>query len=107
MSTDAPPYLEKLSTEQRAKLLEFIDRAEAITGDHSFDCDDTWMDARLMPLSLRAAQVLGYTGWRLEELFCAEFGIAGVTEGQLGEWLDVAMMFDVERRILIAAGGRN
>ena len=85
MMTEPPEHLEKLSIDQRTKLLEFIDRAEAIIGDHSFDCDDAWMDAGLIACSLRSAQVLGYTGRRLEEFFCAEFGIAGVTEGQLGD----------------------
>jgi hypothetical protein len=109
MNTEAPEYLETLSTDQRSKLLAFIERADAIIGDGDFDPDpdDAWTDAELMALSLRGAQVLSFSGERLEELFRVEFNIAGVTEGQLGDWLAVIMPLDAERRVLAAAGGRN
>jgi hypothetical protein len=102
----SPEYLDKLSVDQRSKLLEFVVRADAIIGDGDFDRNE-WTDAELMALSLRSAQVLGYEGRRLESLFEREFGIAGVTEGQLGDWLAVLLLEDAERKILVAAGGRN
>lgn len=105
--TPQPPNLEKLSTNQREKLLNFIVRADAIIGEGEFNRCDAWTDAELMVLALRAAQILGYENECLEQLFCAEFGIAGVTEGQFGDSLCVAMLLNTEQRILIAAGGRN
>jgi hypothetical protein len=107
MSTTEPEYLDKLSADQREKLLEFIDRADAIIGGGDFDRYSAWTDAEIMALSLRAAQVLGYENEHLEKLFQREFGIAGVTEGQLADWLAVLTLADVEKRIMAAAGGRN
>jgi hypothetical protein len=108
MSTPEPPeYLEKLSTDQRAKLLEFIDRADAVIGNGDFDHSSEWQDCEIMALALRAAQILGYEGEGLEALFQREFGIAGVTEGDLETCLAVLTLVDVERRIRVACGGRN
>ena len=107
MSTSEPQYLKKLSGAQREKLLEFIDRADAIIGGGDFDRYSAWTDAEIMALSLRAAQVLGYENEHLEKLFQREFGIAGVTEGLLADWLAVIMLADAERRIQVAAGGHN
>ena len=101
------PDLETLSVDQRAKLLEFIDQADAIIGDGDFDRYAAWTDAEIMALSLRAAQVLGYTNERLEALFQREFGVSGVTEGLLADWLAVILLADAERRIRVACGGRN
>jgi hypothetical protein len=105
MSSEPPEYLEKFSTNQREKLFEFIGRADAIIGEGSFDSQDTWTDAELMALSLRVAQILGYENQRLEELFSGEFGLSGVTEGQLADWLTIIMLVDLERRIKVACGG--
>jgi hypothetical protein len=107
MSSEAPEYLEKLSDSQRAKLLEFIGRADAIIGDHSSPRYDEWTDAEIMALSLRVAQILGFEDGRLEELFSDEFGLSGVTEDQLADWLAVIMLADIEKKIKVACGGRN
>ena len=106
MNTEAPD-IEKLSTDQRTKLLTFIERADAIIGDGDFDSGAEWTDAKILALSLRSAGILGFTDDRLEQLFRVEFGIAGVTEDELGDWLAVIMLVDAERRILAGAGGRN
>ena len=105
MSTETTEYLEKLSPDQCEKLLTFIDQADAIIGEGDFDRGNAWEDCEIMALALRAAQILGFTNERLEDLFCREFGISGVTEGQLADWLAVIMLVDVERRIRCAAGG--
>jgi hypothetical protein len=107
MSLPEPEYLETLSVDQRAKLLEFIDQADAIIGGSDFDRYSAWEDAEIMALSLRAALTLGYENEHLEKLFQREFGIAGVTEGLLADWLAVILLADAERRIQVAAGGRN
>ena len=107
MSTLSPPYLEQLSAGLRGRLLEFISQSDQIIGDGDFDRSREWQDCELMALALRAAQILGYENERLEELFRDKFGIGGVTEGLLGEWLAAVMRLDLERRILVAAGGRN
>jgi hypothetical protein len=107
MSTTEPEYLDKLSADQRAKLLEFIDQADAIIGGGDFNRYDAWTDTEIMALSLRAATVLGYENEHLEALFQREFGIAGVTEGLLGDWLAVILLADAERRIRVACGGVN
>jgi ABC-type lipoprotein release transport system permease subunit len=52
-------------------------------------------------------QLLGYEDTSLERLFEREFAITGVTGGDLGTWLAVVMLADVENRIKAAAGGRN
>jgi hypothetical protein len=97
----------QLSELQRYKLLAFISRADAVIGDGSFNPQEEWGDAELMALSLRAAQLLGYEDSSLERLFEQEFAITGVTGGDLGTWLDLVMLADVESRIKAAAGGRN
>jgi hypothetical protein len=107
MSLPEPEYLEKLSTDQRANLLEFLSQADAIIGNEDSDRYDEWMDAEIIARALGRAQVLGYQGERLEELFQREFGITGVTEGELETWLAVLTLADVEKRIMAAAGGRN
>ena len=107
MSLPEPEYLDKLSADQREKLLEFIDRADAIIGGGDFDRYSAWEDVEILSLSMRAAVVLGYTNERLEALFQHEFGVSGVTEGLLADWLAVILLADAERRIQVAAGGRN
>jgi hypothetical protein len=47
MSTPETEYLEKLSGDQRDKLLEFISQSDQIIGDGDFDRDDNWKDAEL------------------------------------------------------------
>jgi hypothetical protein len=107
MNTPEPPeYLEKLSLDQRAKLIQFLDQTDAIIGNEDSDRDE-WRNAEIIAHALRRAQVLGYEGERLEELFQREFGIAGVIEDQLGDWLSLLSRADVEKRILVACGGRN
>ena len=107
MSTTETEYLEQLSAGLRGRLLEFISQSDQIIGDGDFDRFREWRDCELMALALRAALILGFEDNRLEELFRDKFGIGGVTEGLLGEWLAAVMRLDIERRILIAAGGRN
>ena len=106
MSTPEPD-LETLSGTQRAKLIAFLSRADAITGNEDFDCYNEWYDAEIIARGLRVAQTLGYEGERLEELFRREFGIAEVNKNQLAGWLAVLALVDVEERIRVAAGGRN
>jgi hypothetical protein len=91
----------ELSDQQRGKLLAFISRADASIGDGAFDPEtaSSSSDAELMALALKAATLLGYEGTHLEKLFQREFEIAGVTEGDLGTWLDLVMLADVESRI--------
>jgi hypothetical protein len=108
MSTTEPD-LETLSPDQRAKLIEFLDRADAIIGNEGFDCYDydEWRDCEIIACALRRSQILGYQGERLERLFCSQFAIADITaEGPLSDWLAVLSLADVEKRIMIAAGGR-
>jgi hypothetical protein len=107
MSVAETDYLEKLSTGLRGKLLEFISKSDQIIGDGDFDRFREWKDCELMALALRSAFILGFEENRLEELFRNKFGIGGVTESLLGEWLAAVMRLDIERRILVAAGGRN
>ena len=61
MSTEAPD-IEKLSNDQRVKLLAFIERADSIIGDGSFDPGAEWTDAELMALSLAICTDLGIPG---------------------------------------------
>jgi hypothetical protein len=115
MSTPETEYLDKLSADQRTKLIEFLTQADAIIG-YTFNSGtdlsdlehlgDALFDADLIARGLRVAQLLGYEGKGLEELFQHEFGIAGVTEGNLGDWLSLLSLADVEKRIMIACGGR-
>lgn len=108
MST-TEPNLETLSGTQRSALIEFLTQSDAIIGNEGFDCYDyeEWRDCEIIARALRVAQTLGFEGERLEELFCREFGIAGVTEDQLGDWLSLLSLADVEKRIRVMAGGRN
>jgi hypothetical protein len=115
MSTPEPNF-ETLSGTQRAKLIEFLERADAITG-YTFNSwtdlsdlehlGDALFDADLIARSLRIAQTLGYEGYLLEQLFRREFGIAGISQGNLGDWLSLLSLADAEKRILVACGGRN
>jgi hypothetical protein len=98
---------DELSDLQRARLLDFISQADAVIGDGSFNPREEWGDAELMAFSLRAAQLLGYEDSSLERLFEREFGITGITAGDLGDWLAVIMMADVENRIRAMGGGKN
>jgi hypothetical protein len=107
MTRESPEDLKTLSVDQRDKLLEFIWSAKQIIGDGDFERDALWKDCELMAFSLRLAQILGYTDGRLEALFQREFGISGVTENELADWLAVLLSADPERRIRCAAGGRN
>jgi hypothetical protein len=107
MSTTETEYLDKLSTGQREKLLMFVDQTAQIIGKRFFDQYDAWTDAEILALSLRAAQILGYENESLEKLFRHAFGIADVTRSPLGDWLAFIILVDTERRILLAAGGRN
>src|SRR5207253_6881784 len=97
----------ELSDLQRDRLSDFIGRADAIIGDGSFNPEAEYIHPELMALALRAAQISGYEGTHLDELFRQEFELAGVTEGDLGDWLAIVMLADVEARIKAAAGGRN
>lgn len=97
----------ELTDVQRNALLDFITQADAIIGDGSFDPQVAWSNVHLITFALRSAMFLGYADAKLEALFEREFGIAGVTEGILGEALAVAASSDVERRIRAAGGGRN
>ena len=40
-----------------------------------------------MALTLKAAMILDYNGNSLEQLFEEQFGLAGINEGGLGDWL--------------------
>ena len=104
MSTTEPEYLDKLSADQRDKLIAFLDRADAIIGNADFDCYNEWYDAEIIARSLRIAQTLGYEGERLEALFRDEFRIAEVNKNQLAGWLAVLALVDVEERIRVAGG---
>jgi hypothetical protein len=115
MSTPEP-NLETLSDDQRAKLIEFLARVDATTGykfNSGTDLSDlehlggALFDADLIARGLRAAQLLGYEGKGLEELCQREFGIAGLTENVLGDWLSLLSLADAEKRIMISCGGRN
>jgi hypothetical protein len=97
----------ELSDLQRTALLDFVATADATIGAGDFDQQAEWTDAELMALSLRAASLLGFAGDRLEQLFRREFGVSGVTEGDLDTLLAVIMLADVETRIKAAAGGKN
>jgi hypothetical protein len=109
MSLPEPPeYLEELSSEQREKLLEFIVRFDKTMGFDGFDADTEWDDIELLTTALRVAEILGFEGQRLEQLFRREFGISGMgEEGVLGDMLAIAMLVDGEHRLLCKAGGRN
>jgi hypothetical protein len=108
MSTpEAPEYLETLSIDQRAKLLEFIDQADAIIGDGDFDRYDRWEDCELLASALRAAHVLGFEGISLDQLFRREFGITDITSGGLGDWIAYFAIVDAERMIRVACGGMS
>jgi hypothetical protein len=102
-----PEYIEELSSEQREKLLNFIDQAGHIFGGTDFGRYDRAEDCGIMALALRTALILGFEGESLEHLFRREFGIADITEGVLETWLAVITMIDIEKRIRCAAGGRN
>lgn len=101
------PDLETLSTDQREKLIEFLTQADAIIGNEDSERYDEWYDAEIIARGLRVAQTLGYEGERLEALFRREFWIADVNKNQLGGWLAVLSLVDVEERIRVACGGRN
>ena len=113
MSTPETEYLDKLSAEQRDKLIAFLSRADAIIG-YTFNSGtdlsdlehlgDALFDTDLIGRALRRAQVLGYEGEQLEELFRREFGIAEVNKNQLADWLAVLTLVDVEERIRVAGG---
>ena len=96
-----------LSDDQRGKLLEFVAQFDLLYGDADFDCQAEWSDAELLALALRAAEILGFEGDALERFFCDEFGVAGITEGDLGTLINIVTVADVENRIRAAAGGRN
>ena len=78
MNTTEIPETDKLSNLQREALLTFVDRADSIIGDGSFDRDGRWEDCELMALALRAAGILGVEAERLEQLFRDEFGLVDV-----------------------------
>jgi hypothetical protein len=117
MSTPEPPeYLETLSPDQRDRMIAFLSRVDATTGytfNSGTDLSDlehlggALFDADLIARGLRAAQLLGYEGYSFQRFFEQEFGIGGVTEGNLGDWLSLLSLADVEKRIFCAAGGRN
>jgi hypothetical protein len=96
-----------LSADQRTKLLTFISRFDQIYGDADFDVKAEWSTPELLALALRVAEILGFEGEHLEQFFCDEFGVAGMTDGALGDMLAIAMSVDVESRVKAAAGGRN
>jgi hypothetical protein len=107
MSTPEPEYLDKLSADQRDRLIEFLTQADAIIGNEDSERYDEWYDAEIIARSLRIAQTLGYEGERLQALFRREFWIADVNKNQLSGWLAVLSLVDVEERIMMACGGRN
>ena len=96
-----------LSESQRTKLIAFVEQFDATFSDGSFDTAAEWTDPELLALALRAAEILGFEGAALEQFFCDEFGVAGISEGDLGTLISIAMLADVENRIRCAAGGRN
>jgi hypothetical protein len=103
-----PEYVEELSSEQREKLLEFVEQFDQCFSDGSFDKDYAWPDVELIALALRVAEILGFEGETLEQFFCNEFGIAEMgAPGALADMLAIAIRYDVEERIRVAAGGRN
>jgi hypothetical protein len=105
---ELPEYIEELSSEQREKLLEFIEQFDQCYNDGSFDKGAQWNDAELLALGLRVAEILGFEGESLERLFYDEFGVSGMgDEGAIGDMLAIAMRVDVENRIRCAGGGRN
>ncbi len=98
----------ELSALQRTALLDFITRADATSGDGSFDPRAEYAgDAVLIATALRAGLLLGYDAAGLEALFRREFEISGITEGVLGSVMGLAMLADTEGRLRAAAGGKN
>lgn len=104
----APEYSEELSSEQRARLLTFVEQFDQCFSDGEFDQGAELDDIELIALSLRIAEILGYAGESLERFFCDEFGVSGMgDEGPIGDILAIAMRVDGEQRLLCKAGGRN
>ena len=97
----------ELSDLQRTNLSHFISVVDAVVGDGSFDPDAEFSDPELMAIAIRGATLLGFEGAALEALFQREFGICGITEGDLDTMLSIVMLGDVESRIKAAAGGKN
>jgi hypothetical protein len=97
----------ELSQWQQWKLLDFIDRFDQTFGERSFDPQVELNDAALLALALRRAQLLGLQNESLEKFFETEFGLTGLTGGNLETILAITMLSDAEKRILVAAGGRN
>jgi len=97
----------ELSDDQRGKLINFVARFDQLHGDGGFDVKAEWSDAELLALALRAAEILGFEGEALERFFVKEFGVAGVTKGDLEPMLAVAMIADFEKRLRCAGGGKN
>jgi hypothetical protein len=99
---------DELSDDQRARLLAFLERFGQLYGDGDFDAKAEWSTPALLALSLRAAEILGYSGQDLEQFFAKEFDVAGLGESEvINDMLVCAMMVDVESRVRAAAGGRN
>ena len=97
----------ELSQWQQWKLLDFIDRFDQTYGEGSFDPDADYSDPGLIALALRAAELMGFQDAEIEQLFETEFELTGLTGGDLEKMLAITMLSDAEKRILVAAGGRN
>jgi hypothetical protein len=104
---ESPEYLDKLSVDQRSKLLEFIDRFGQTYGDGDFDPGADYSDPGLVALALRCSQMTGVGNQELEQFFEQEFGLVGITGGDLGTMLALARLLDAENLVTHSAGGRS
>jgi hypothetical protein len=72
-----------------------------------FERDNELSDAELLARALWCTQHLQMDPKALDRFFEDQFGIAAITQGELGPWLALMMMTNVEEQIKAAAGGRN
>lgn len=98
---------EKLSPNQRDRMLEFIGQSAAVIGGTDLDKSILLTDPQIVVTAMKCAVILGYQEQNLEEFFRREFRIAGITEGDLGGCAEFTSLMNIERRIRVAAGGMN
>jgi hypothetical protein len=92
---------------QRSKLTEFVVQFDRTYGDGSFDPNADYTDPGLIAMALRGAQLMGLSDQELEQFFETEFELSGLTGGELGTMLALTMLIGAERRVQVAAGGKN
>jgi hypothetical protein len=76
----------------QAKLAAFPEAGQHEADGTSFERDAEFCDAELLALALRFCLRSGIDPSKLDQFFADQFGIAEISQGELGPWLALMML---------------